>query len=104
MQACQVDYTALKKKIQTNPELIKNVEEVINLDVLRSFNQIQFIHEGDVLTNLLKTYAFFNPEIEYCQGMNFIAGFLYLVFRDEEMAFKAMLSLIDRFNMTLLFN
>lgn len=43
-----------------------------------------------ILTNILKTYAFFNPEIEYCQGMNFIAGFLYIVFRDEENAFKAL--------------
>jgi Rab-GTPase-TBC domain len=53
-----------------------------------------------VLTNILKTYAFFNPEIEYCQGMNFVAGFLFIckallfsliiVFRDEEKSFKAL--------------
>ena len=43
-----------------------------------------------VLINILKSYAFFNPEVEYCQGMNFIAGYLYLVFKDEETSFKAL--------------
>jgi hypothetical protein len=28
------------------------------------------------LLSLLKTYAYYNPEIEYCQGMNYVAGFL----------------------------
>ena len=72
-----------------NNEIISNVEEVINMDVQRSFTKIKEI-DPEILTNILKTYAFFNPEIEYCQGMNFVAGFLYLFFRDEETAFKAL--------------
>jgi hypothetical protein len=48
------------------------------------------IVDPTMLTNVLKTYAFFNPEIEYCQGMNFVAGFLFLVFRNEEQTFKAL--------------
>ncbi len=59
------------------------------MDVQRSFTKIKEI-DPIVLTNILKTYAFFNPEIEYCQGMNFIAGFLLLVFKDEELSFKAL--------------
>ena len=47
--------------------------------------------DAQVLTNILKTYALFNKEIEYCQGMNFIAGFLLMVFKEEETAFKALL-------------
>lgn len=35
--------------------------------------------------------------------MNFLAGFLYLYFRDEEMTFKAFKGLIERFEMTDLF-
>ncbi len=57
-----------------------------------------------ILTNILKTYAFFNPEIEYCQGMNFVAGFLYIVFRDEEKAFKALQDIVDVHDMAELFN
>lgn len=63
--------------------VIANVEEVIIMDVQRSFTKLKVV-DPVVLTNILKTYAYFNPEIEYCQGMNFVAGFLYLVFRDEE--------------------
>ena len=69
--------------------LISNVEEVINMDVQRSFTKMKQVDPVS-LTNVLKTYAFFNPEIEYCQGMNFVAGFLFLVFRDEEKTFKAL--------------
>jgi hypothetical protein len=43
-----------------------------------------------VLYSILKTYAFYNPEIQYCQGMNYITGFLLQVLKDEEMAFKAL--------------
>lgn len=56
-----------------------------------------------MLVNILKTYAFFNPEIEYCQGMNFVAGFLFLVFRDEQEAFKALMRVADHFDMSHLY-
>jgi len=36
--------------------------------------------------------------------MNFLAGFFYLYFKDEETAFKAMLGLIKKFELNLLFN
>lgn len=76
---------------------------MIDLDVLRSFNNIDVLGEQE-LSNILKTYAFYNPEIEYCQGMNFVAGFFFLFFRDETHSFKALLGLIQRFDLTKLFN
>lgn len=63
--------------------LKKSVAELIAMDVQRSFHNLRHIVKPEILNNILKTYAFFNPEIEYCQGMNFVAGFLFLVFRDE---------------------
>ena len=42
---------------------------------------------------ILKTYAYYNPGVEYCQGMNYLAGFLLSVFKVEEVAFKALHSL-----------
>jgi hypothetical protein len=83
--------------------MISNVEEVILMDVQRSFTKTRIV-EPQTLIAILKTYAFFNPEIEYCQGMNFVAGFLYLVFRDEEKCFKAMQEIIQVNNMAELFN
>ena len=55
----------------------KGIEESINVDVKRSFNIMQELtHEN--LSNILKTYAVVNPNLNYCQGMNYMAGFLYL--------------------------
>jgi hypothetical protein len=36
--------------------------------------------------------------------MNFLAGFLYLVFKDEEISFKALHEVVDRYEMTELLN
>lgn len=62
---------------------------MIRLDVARSTESMPDVDKG-VLYSILKTYAFYNPEIQYCQGMNYITGFLLQVLKDEEMAFKAL--------------
>lgn len=86
-----------------NPELIQNVEEVIMLDVQRSAHSMPGV-DMEVLQRLLKTYAYYNPEIEYCQGMNYIAGFLLSLYKDEEVAFKVLIALAEKFKMAELFN
>lgn len=45
--------------------MIENVAEVINLDVARSAESMPGI-DMNVLLSILKTYAYYNPEIEYC--------------------------------------
>jgi len=46
-----------------------------------------------------------NPSLNYCQGMNFIAGFLYLSLgKEEALAFAVMREIIERYAMTHLFN
>lgn len=97
------DYAALKAKVIESPDLISNVEEVIMLDVQRSAYNMPGVDPG-TLTMVLKTYAYFNPEFEYCQGMNFIVGFLLMIFGDEETAFKVLQTLVKRFKMADLFN
>ena len=99
----QSDYYAFRDKVALDNKMIKEVEEVINMDVQRSFTKTKVI-EPQVLSRILKTYAFFNPEIQYCQGMNFVAGFLLLVFRDEEKVFKAMQAIVHQNDMADLFN
>ena len=92
------DYNDLRSKVTADPTSIRSVEEVIVLDVARSAHNMPGVNP-QTLTDILKTYAYYNKEIEYCQGMNFIAGFLLMVLKDEETAFKAMIQLLDRFNM-----
>lgn len=45
-----------------------------------------------------------NPDLDYCQGMNFIAGFLYLFLRDEALAFAVISKIITTFELSTLFN
>ena len=52
-------YTAFKNKVLNDRSLIKNVEEVIILDVQRSVHNMQGV-SAEELTNILKTYAYFN--------------------------------------------
>jgi hypothetical protein len=74
------------------------------MDVQRSFTKMKSV-DPTALTNILKTYAFFNPEIEYCQGMNFIVGFLFLLFdKREDYAFAVLKEVIARFHMQDLFD
>ena len=58
----------------------------------------------DNLTRILNTYAVVNPELDYCQGMNFIAGFLFMFLKDEATTFQVMKQVIKKYEMSLLFN
>jgi hypothetical protein len=91
-----IEYGAFKKKVFEQPYLIQKVEEVIVLDVQRSAHTMPNVDTG-MLTSVLKTYALYNPEIEYFQGMNYIAGFLLSLYPNEEIAFKVLTILVEKF-------
>ena len=74
------------------------MEDAIEVDVNRSFNNLKQIQPHN-LNKILKTYAIVNPSLDYCQGMNFIAGFLYLLFGDEALAFAVMREVISKYKM-----
>lgn len=76
---------------------MSSIEEIISLDVHRSLHIHQKSINSSILQSLLRTYAYFNPEVSYCQGMNYIAGlvitslslgYLYLTFNDEQVTYK----------------
>jgi len=48
-----------------------------NLCLLTLFFLLFFLSQKQ-LSYLLKAYAFFNPEIGYCQGMGMVAGMLMM--------------------------
>jgi hypothetical protein len=84
--------------------LSKTVSDAIEVDVNRSFNSLKAI-QPENLNNILKAYAIDNSSLDYCQGMNFIAGFLFLVFGGSEaLAFAVLKAVIARFRMYELFN
>ncbi|XP_056145841.1 growth hormone-regulated TBC protein 1-A-like [Lampris incognitus] len=48
------------------------------------------------LYNVLLAYGHHNKAVGYCQGMNFIAGYLVIITKDEEKAFWLMDALLGR--------
>ncbi len=75
------------------------MSDAIDVDVTRSFNNLKAISPEN-LNLILKTYAIINPNLDYCQGMNFIAGFLFLTFGKESLAFAVMREIIAKFRMS----
>lgn len=99
------DYLRFKLRAQEPEHLSKGVSDAIEVDVARSFNHMKDIQARN-LNNILKAYATVNPEaLDYCQGMNFIAGFLFMTSgKREELAFALLKELISRFSMHDLFD
>lgn len=104
------EYEVYLRKKDSPDHLPKLTSDAIEVDVARSFNHQQQV-SGHNLNNILKAYATVNREaLDYCQGMNFIAGFLYLVLSEgqsegrEDLAFAVMREVISRFRMHELFN
>jgi len=79
------------------------MEEVIMRDINRTFPTHVFFRELDgmgqrALLNVLKAYSVHNPDVGYCQGMGFIAGFLLLYMKEDD-AFWLLSQLTDRYSM-----
>jgi len=77
---------------------VKTAEE-IERDLQRTFpshSSFRAAAGRAQLRNVLRAYACYNPRIRYCQGLNFVAALLLVVFKDDERAFWAMACAIER--------
>lgn len=88
-------YQELRSKI-CNKDLI----EPIKIDLDRTFPDNIFFMSHEYLPqqlyNVLATFAHQNVEVGYCQGLNYVAGLLLLVTKDEELSFWLLKTLIER--------
>ncbi|CAD8075378.1 unnamed protein product [Paramecium sonneborni] len=89
LKQMKIDYVEMKTKVGLEMDINQLHEETIKLDVQRSLHLHKDKINSSVLQSLLRIYAFYNQEVGYCQGMNYIAGYLYLNFQDQEIAYKA---------------
>ncbi|XP_067352266.1 growth hormone-regulated TBC protein 1-A [Channa argus] len=85
-------------RAQHDPTLV----EAISTDLNRTFpDNIQFRKTSSqclqkALYNVLLAYGCHSPAVGYCQGMNFIAGYLLIITKDEEKSFWLMDALLGR--------
>ncbi|XP_022047219.1 growth hormone-regulated TBC protein 1-A isoform X1 [Acanthochromis polyacanthus] len=76
--------------------------ETINTDLHRTFPDNVLFRKTSIpclqkaLYNVLLAYGHHNPAVGYCQGMNFIAGYLLIITKDEEKSFWLMDALLGR--------
>uniref|UniRef100_A0AAY4C770 Growth hormone-regulated TBC protein 1 n=1 Tax=Denticeps clupeoides TaxID=299321 RepID=A0AAY4C770_9TELE len=78
------------------------LEEAIRADIHRTFpDNVQFRDSSEeclqaALYNVLRAFGLHNKEVGYCQGMNFIAGYLIIITKDEEKSFWLLDALLGR--------
>ncbi len=91
-----------KKELKSNPDYYRNLtkrfpveivspfEEIINLDLNRTFPNDEYFKDKRVITklkNILLAYSRRNVTLGYCQGFNFFVGRLMKVM-DSEVSIK----------------
>lgn len=79
------------ENLQTN-----NFIETINLDVQRTPFENDIEKNRKAIFNILKALAYTKPQINYCQGMNYIAAFILEYIGNEEEAFYLFYSILCR--------
>ena len=95
-----IDYLEQFRQV-ADEKAVHQIEEVINIDVLRSFTNHKELANQTILKDLLKSYAMYDKEISYCQGMNYTMGWLYLQLDNANDAFKSFCKIMELFSKKL---
>ena len=90
------------ESLQCSSKDSKYQSERIRVDVMRSFHNYSEDYQKS-LVEILRVYASYNKEIEYCQGMNCIAGFIFDICNDEAITFNMFSNLLSRYKLTEIF-
>eukprot|EP00826_Nyctotherus_ovalis_P002371 TRINITY_DN10469_c0_g1_i2.p1 TRINITY_DN10469_c0_g1~~TRINITY_DN10469_c0_g1_i2.p1 ORF type:complete len:343 (+),score=57.76 TRINITY_DN10469_c0_g1_i2:184-1212(+) len=88
-----------------NEKIEPKVKNIIELDIKRTFSFVPNFsaNHSARLYNVLKVYSIYDPEVGYCQGMNYLAGVLLLYIPDESLAFALLADLMQRLNWRTLY-
>nr|XP_006817729.1 PREDICTED: TBC1 domain family member 2B-like [Saccoglossus kowalevskii] len=93
-------YKSLLAQIPGNLH-IKSYQRQIELDLLRTMPQNIHFKDGNCekvnqLREVLEAYCIHNPDIGYCQGLNFSVG-TCLLYMEAEQAFWCLVAFVDRY-------
>ena len=102
----QIKYKEILKQIKeenTNLNIntpkkdkIKNLKDVIILDVNRTYFSEDQNGKREIIKNILFCLLYTYPNIGYCQGMNFICQFLLEATKDEEKTFNIFSAILKK--------
>ena len=98
-------FNTFKNQIEKPEIREKNLKifKVIEVDVKRTEFLIDKQKGKLAINNILKSLQLYNLENNYCQGMNYMAAFLYEIIFDEEETFYIILSLFTNKNFSNIF-
>lgn len=98
----------LEEYLKTNEKFTTKYDNVIKLDVPRSFTNHKDMnpqvsstilniisHYYKILEELLRRYALLDKDVSYCQGMNYIMGFILINLKDANVTFKSFIRVMD---------
>ena len=89
----EYNYKNILEEIKKNPDKVPS-SEIIRLDVNRTNFEKDKDRNREKINNILNSLSKCCPDVNYSQGMNFIAAFLLNITGDEEEAFYLFLSLL----------
>ena len=90
-------YNEILTKIKNNPNENYIYEETINMDVARTFFEIDQDKKREMLRNILVSLSETYPKCGYCQGMNHIVHFLLDITNcNEEKSFNIFSAIISK--------
>ena len=87
------NYKKVLEQVQKN-QTQKNEKDIISLDVKRTNFLKDKEKNREKIGNILRCLSVCFPDVNYSQGMNFIAAFLLMINEDEEEAFYLFLCLL----------
>ena len=97
------NYQKILEKMKKDPDKIPS-GEIIRLDVNRTNFETDKEINREKISRILNSLSLSCPNVNYSQGMNFIAAFLLNLCQDEEEAFYIFLSLLITSDYGSLFN
>lgn len=72
------------------------IVEIIKIDIPRTFPEnIYFDVHKNELFNVLVAFAHQNASVGYCQGLNYIAGLIIIITKDEVVTFWLLKHLVE---------
>ncbi|XP_022166034.1 growth hormone-regulated TBC protein 1-A isoform X1 [Myzus persicae] len=86
-------------KEMLNKSINEDIKNIITVDVPRTYPDNIFFQPNSenqkTLFRILCAFAACNPDVGYCQGLNYIAGLLLLITKNEESCFWLLRVLVE---------